>query len=75
MAKLLGVIAIVIPGFAKLKEWAYAGFGFDFIFASMSHFAVDGVTFDGFFPLIVLLILAISYVYYHKISRYKSNAL
>ncbi|CAD0009292.1 DoxX family protein [Flavobacterium salmonis] len=74
--KILGVLALIIPQVpGNVKEWAYAGFGFDFIFASISHFAVDGVTFDGFFPLIVLLILAISYVYYHKISRYKSNAL
>ncbi|OOV16138.1 DoxX family protein [Flavobacterium sp. LM4] len=74
--KILGVLALIIPQVpGNVKELAYAGFGFDFIFASMSHFVVDGVTFDGFFPLIVLVILAISYVYYHKISRYKSNAL
>ncbi|CAD0008062.1 DoxX family protein [Flavobacterium chungangense] len=74
--KILGVLALIIPQVpGNVKEWAYAGFGFDFIFASISHFAVDGVTFDGFFPLIVLVILAISYIYYHKINRYKNNAL
>nr|WP_315247582.1 DoxX family protein [uncultured Flavobacterium sp.] len=74
--KILGVLALIIPQVPRnVKEWAYAGFGFDFIFASISHFAVDGVTFDGFFPLIVLVILAISYIYYHKINRYKNNAL
>ncbi|MEL1255361.1 DoxX family protein [Flavobacterium sp. DGU38] len=71
--KILGVLALVIPQVPKnVKEWAYAGFGFDFIFASISHFAVDGVTFDGFFPLIILVILALSYIYYHKIERYKN---
>ncbi|HEX8013736.1 MAG TPA: DoxX family protein [Flavobacterium sp.] len=74
--KILGVLALIIPQVPRnVKEWAYAGFGFDFIFASISHFAVDGVTFDGFFPLIVLVILAISYIYYHKINQYKNNAL
>lgn len=74
--KILGVLALIIPQVpGNVKEWAYAGFGFDFIFASISHFAVDGVTFDGFFPLIVLVILAISYIYYHKINRYKNNTL
>ncbi|MBS7256561.1 DoxX family protein [Flavobacterium branchiicola] len=74
--KILGVLVLVIPQIPKnVKEWAYAGFAFDFIFASISHFAVDGVNFQSFFPLIVLLILAISYIYYHKIERYKNIAL
>src|SRR6266704_3321431 len=29
VAKLAGVIAILVPGFPRLKEWAYAGFIFD----------------------------------------------
>jgi DoxX-like family len=74
--KILGVLALVIPQVPKnVKEWAYAGFGFDFIFASISHLAVDGVNFQSFFPLIFLVILAISYTYYHKIERYKNIAL
>jgi hypothetical protein len=74
--KILGVLALVIPQVPKnVKEWAYAGFGFDFIFASISHFAVDGINFQSFFPLIFLVILAISYIYYHKIERYKNIAL
>ncbi|MFH6998624.1 DoxX family protein [Flavobacterium sp. FlaQc-57] len=74
--KILGVLVLVIPSISKnVKEWAYAGFGFDFIFASISHFSVDGIGFQGFFPLIFLVILAISYIYYHKIERYKNIAL
>ena len=37
--KLLGVLAIVAPGFPRLKEWAYAGFFFDLTGAAMSHAA------------------------------------
>ncbi|KQO20920.1 hypothetical protein ASF10_15165 [Flavobacterium sp. Leaf82] len=74
--KILGVLILVIPQIPKnVKEWAYAGFGFDFIFACISHLAVDGVNFQSFFPLIFLVILAISYTYYHKIERYKNIAL
>lgn len=74
--KILGVLVLVIPSIPKnVKEWAYAGFGFDFIFASISHFAIDGAGFQSFFPLIFLVILAISYIYYHKIERYKNIAL
>jgi hypothetical protein len=74
--KILGVLVLVIPSIPKnIKEWAYAGFSFDFIFASISHAAVDGVNFQSFFPLIFLVILAISYHYYHRIERYKNIAL
>ena len=74
--KILGVLALIIPQVpGRIKEWAYAGFAFDFIFASISHFAVDGINFQSFFPLIVLAILVVSYVTYHKIQRYKNIAL
>jgi len=74
--KILGVLALIIPQVpGRVKEWAYAGFAFDFIFASISHFAVDGIDFQGFFPLIVLAILIVSYVTYHKLQRYKNISL
>ncbi|HPZ88361.1 MAG TPA: DoxX family protein, partial [Flavihumibacter sp.] len=56
--KVLGALALIVPAVPKrVKEWAYAGFAFDFIFAAISHFAVDGVNGQSFFPLIVLAIL------------------
>lgn len=70
--KVLGVLALVIPTVPKrVKEWAYAGFAFDFIFATISHGAVDGINFQTFFPLIILGILMVSYVYYHKLEPSK----
>ncbi|MZQ81069.1 DoxX family protein [Paenibacillus sp. 5J-6] len=40
--KLLGVIAIIIPGFPRLKEWAYSGIFFLMTGAALSHaFAND----------------------------------
>ncbi|MEN2398796.1 DoxX family protein [Flavobacterium sp. MC2016-06] len=74
--KVLGTLALIIPKVPKrIKEWAYAGFAFDFIFASISHFAVDGIGFNGFMPLIVFAVLIFSYVTYHKLERYKNIAL
>lgn len=72
--KVLGALTLVIPQIPKrIKEWAYAGFTFDFIFASISHFAVDGIDFQSFFPLIFLSILAVSYIYFKKLERQKQN--
>jgi hypothetical protein len=67
--KVLGALSLIIPQIPKrVKEWAYAGFAFDFIFASISHFAIDGMNFQSFFPLIFLAILATSYISFHKIN-------
>lgn len=67
--KILGVLVLIIPKIpGRIKEWAYAGFAFDFIFAAISHGAVDGLNFQTFFPLIFLGILAISYSAYHKLQ-------
>lgn len=71
--KVIGAIVLIVPQFPKrIKEWAYAGFGIDFICASVSHWAVDGLGGDTFFPLVVFAVLAVSYIYYHKINDSKS---
>lgn len=73
--KIVGVLALVIPMIPKqIKEWAYAGFAFDFVFASISHCVIDGFGFYAIFPLIVLSILAVSYIYYHKLNSTDLNS-
>ena len=70
--KVLGVLALIIPKVpTRIKEWAYAGFAFDFIFAAISHGAVDGINFQTFFPFIILGILMLSYFSYHKLQETK----
>ncbi|TLS48542.1 DoxX family protein [Paenibacillus antri] len=55
--KLLGVIAIVMPGFPRLKEWAYSGLFFLMTGAALSHaFANDYG--DGGFHVILPLFYA-----------------
>ena len=61
ISKALGAIVLVVPGVAKLKEWAYAGFTFAWIAAFVAHYlAKDGPM--AFMPLILLLLLFISYL-------------
>ena len=65
--KVLGALALILPQVpTRIKEWAYAGFAFDFIAASVSHWAVDGFGGQAIFPLVVLAILMVSYAYYYK---------
>src|SRR5215472_10557541 len=53
IAKPLGGIALLVPGFAKLKEWAYAGFTFAWISAFFAHY-LAGERQVAFMPLILL---------------------
>lgn len=66
--KVLGIIAILIPKFPKIKEWAYAGLAFDTFGATYSHIANgDGV--DKFMPALIGLILVLtSYFLYIKVN-------
>lgn len=68
--KVLGSIALVIPSLPnRVKEWVYAGFAFDFIFATISHVIVSGWKPLSFFPLLIFAILIISYVYRIRIKQ------
>jgi hypothetical protein len=68
--KIIGVLLLIIPKIpSRIKEWAYAGFAFNFVFAAISHVTVDGVSPLSFFPVIILAVLIVSYITYHKIQR------
>ena len=66
VAKTLGVIAILIPGYPRLKEWAYAGLFFDLIGATYSGIAVSGLKVDMLGMIVFFGLGALSYIYYHK---------
>ncbi len=68
--KVAGALALIVPQVPKrVKEWAYAGFAFDFIAAAVSHGVVDGLgNFQTYFPLIFLVILILSYRAYHTMT-------
>lgn len=66
LAKTLGAIAILIPGYPRIKEWVYAGFTYDLMGALYSTIAV-GEPFAKWWPMLFFfVILAFSYIYYHK---------
>jgi hypothetical protein len=62
IAKTLGVIAVLTPGFWRLKEWAYAGLVFDLIGALYSHLAVGDPPSAWGFPIIGLTLVVGSYL-------------
>jgi uncharacterized membrane protein YphA (DoxX/SURF4 family) len=72
IAKILGVIVILIPGFPRLKEWAYAGFTFDLVGAIYAGLnAGDPIT--QWLPVFLGIIFIFgSYIFYHKKLSYRS---
>ena len=66
--KILGVIAVLIPKFPILKEWAYAGFFFAMSGAAFSHIAL-GDSMNEIFPSLLLLILTVVSWYFRPADR------
>ena len=71
VAKLLGVIAILVPGFPGIKEWAYAGLLFDLSGATYSGIAMGGFQPQILFMLLPVIFLFLSYYLYHKKEKIK----
>lgn len=74
ICKILGATVIMLPKLpSKLREWAYAGLTFNLIFAMISHIVVDKNITYILMPLVIGLILAMSYFYSRKINSTIKN--
>ena len=62
VAKLCGVVALLVPGQALLKEWAYAGFAFDLIGAAASHAFVGDSLIEIAPPIVLFAVGTGSYL-------------
>lgn len=61
--KILGVIAVLIPKFPLLKEWAYAGFFFTVSGAVFSHLVCGDAAIDFFGPVLLLILTMVSWYF------------
>ena len=68
ICKILGVVALLIPKFPLLKEWAYAGFFFMMSGAIFTHIAA-GNSISEIFPSLLLLVLIIISWYFRPAGR------
>lgn len=66
--KIAGVIAILVPKFPLLKEWAYAGFFFCMSGAVVSHLAIGDEAKELFGPILLLALTTVSW-YFRPLSR------
>jgi hypothetical protein len=72
-AKILGVVTVLVPGFRRLKEWAYAGLVFDLIGALYSHVSVGDPPNVWAFPVVGLLLVGGSYLFRRQQPDYEDN--
>lgn len=74
VAKLFGAIALLIPGFPRVKEWAFAGFTFDLLSAMYSMRAV-GDPAAQWLPLSIgLVLLFAAHTLHHRRMREQARA-
>jgi hypothetical protein len=66
VAKLLGALVILIPGFNRIKEWAYAGLMIDLIGATYSAISTGATVSQWSFMVLPVTIGVLSYIYHHK---------
>lgn len=70
VCKVLGALAIALPFVpSKMKEWAYAGLTFNLFFAALSHVMVDGIIWNIMMPIVIGVILALSYYFNPGLNR------
>jgi hypothetical protein len=66
IAKVLGVITILVPGFPKLREWAYAGLFIDLAGATYSILAAGSPVSALGFMIMPIAFGVLSYYFYHR---------
>jgi len=59
--KMLGIIAILVPNFKLLKEWAYAGIFFVMTGAVISHIASGDVSVQIIAPVVLAIFTVLSW--------------
>ena len=62
IAKPAAAIVLLLPGFALLKEWAYAGAAFAWVMAVVAHYSAGDGAQVWSIPLVLLVLLIVSYV-------------
>ena len=75
VAKILGVIAILLLGFSRITEWAYMGLFFD-LFGAIYSMAIK----FGFDPGMLMLLIwvgagVVLYIYYHKKTKLNTSTI
>jgi hypothetical protein len=73
--KLAGILALLLPVPARLKEWAYAGFAITLLSALIAHFAVGDDASQWGWAAGTAVLWALSYYFFRKLAPGESRAM
>ena len=73
IGQLIGLVLLIIPAVpARLKEWAYVGFGILYITATVAHIAVGDPLNNTIMAIVFFILLLVSYSSFHKLQAAKA---
>ena len=67
-AKIMGVVVLWLPYFKRLKEWVFAGFTFDVIFAFISGLQINSMA-DCVKASVALILIMLTYALFRMVYR------
>ena len=72
IGQLIGLVLLIVPMVpARVKEWAYVGFGILYISAAVAHIAIGDPLGNTIMAIVFFGLLITSYVNFHKLQKAK----
>lgn len=74
IGQLIGLVLLIVPTIpARIKEWAYVGFGIMYLSAAVAHIAVKDPLNNTVMAIVFFGLLLISYTSFHKLQKAKND--
>lgn len=72
ISQLIGLVLLIVPAVpARIKEWAYVGFGILYISAAIAHIAMADPIGNTIMAIVFFGLLLVSYFSFHKLQEAK----
>lgn len=73
IGQLIGLVLLIVPAVpARIKEWAYVGFGILYISAVVAHIAINDPLGNTIMAIVFFGLLLVSYSSFHKLQKAKN---
>ena len=73
IGQLIGLVLLIVPAVpARIKEWAYVGFGILYISAVVAHVAINDPLGNTIMAIVFFGLLLVSYTSFHKLQKVKN---
>lgn len=74
IGQLIGLVLLIVPAVpARIKEWAYVGFGILYISAAVAHIAINDPLSNTIMAIVFFGLLLVSYTSFHKLQKAKNE--